>query len=91
MDTQGSPMHAIVHATDIQDRDGGVLLMATLSVCIRSGSKLHPDGGYAGPQFQARLARIMRRVQVEIVKRSDAAGASPCCRSAGSSSAPLPG
>ena len=30
VDTQGLLMEAIVHAADIQDRDGGVLLMATL-------------------------------------------------------------
>ena len=30
VDTQGLLMHAIVHDADIQDRDGGVLLMATL-------------------------------------------------------------
>jgi hypothetical protein len=29
-------MDAIVHAADIQDRDGGVLLMAMLFDCIRS-------------------------------------------------------
>ena len=28
-------MHAIVHAADIQDRDGGVLLMASCLVCSR--------------------------------------------------------
>lgn len=30
VDTQGLLMEAIVHAADIQDRDGGVLLVATL-------------------------------------------------------------
>src|SRR5208282_6295650 len=30
VDTQGLLMHAIVHAADIQDRDGGAALMATL-------------------------------------------------------------
>jgi transposase len=30
VDTQGLLLHAIVHAADIQDRDGGVLLMSTL-------------------------------------------------------------
>ncbi len=30
VDTQGLVLHAIVHAADMQDRDGGVLLMATL-------------------------------------------------------------
>jgi transposase len=32
-----------------------------------------PNGGYQGPQFQAALKRVVRRVNVEIVKRSDAA------------------
>jgi hypothetical protein len=35
--------------------------------------KLYADGGYQGPQFQGGLRRIMRQVDVEIVKRSDAA------------------
>jgi hypothetical protein len=29
-------MHAIVHAADIQDRDGGALLMATLASILFS-------------------------------------------------------
>ena len=36
VDTQGLLMHAIVHAADIQDRDGGALVMATLFGCIPS-------------------------------------------------------
>ena len=35
--------------------------------------KLYADGGYQGPQFQGGLRRIMRHVDVAIVKRSDAA------------------
>jgi hypothetical protein len=35
-DTQGLLMHAIVHAADIQDRDGGALLMATLASILFS-------------------------------------------------------
>ena len=30
VDTQGLLIHAIVHAADVQDRDGGELVMATL-------------------------------------------------------------
>ena len=30
VDTQGLLMHAVVHAADVQDRDGGALLMASL-------------------------------------------------------------
>ena len=66
-------MHAIVHGADIQDRDGGVLLMATLFSAYPVLLKLYADGGYAGPQFQAGLRDAMRQVEVEIVKRSDAA------------------
>ena len=39
VDTLGLLLHAIVHPADIQDRDGGILLLATLfgmSGCIRS-------------------------------------------------------
>ena len=74
-------MHAIVPAADIQasrgatvrDRDGGALVRATLFGAFPFLLKLHADGGYAGPQFQAGLAGAMRQVEVEIVKRSDAA------------------
>ena len=66
-------MQAIVHAADIQDRDGGVLLMASLFGLYPFLLKLYADGGYQGPKFQAGLARICGQVKVEIVKRSDAA------------------
>ncbi len=66
-------MHAVVHAADVQDRDGGVLLMATLFGLHPFLLKLYADGGYAGPKFQAGLARACRQVDVGIVKRSDAA------------------
>ncbi len=36
VDTQGLLMHATVHAADIQDRDGGAALMATLFGAFRS-------------------------------------------------------
>ena len=36
VDTQGLLIHAIVHAADIQDRDGGELVMATLFGSIDS-------------------------------------------------------
>src|SRR3954466_1419178 len=73
VDTQGLLLQAIVHAADIQDREGGVLLMATLFGLYPFLLKLYADGGYQGPQFQGGLRRIMRHVDVAIVKRSDAA------------------
>ena len=65
-------MHAIVHAADIQDRDGGILLMATLFGLYPFLLKLYADGGYQGPKFQQGLARVCREVNVEIVRRCDA-------------------
>ena len=66
-------MHAIVHAADIQDRDGGALLMATLFSLYPFLLKLYADGGYQGAGFQSALRTILKRVNVEIVKRSDQA------------------
>ena len=66
-------MHAIVHGADIQDRDGGVLLMATLFGLYPFLLKLYADGGYQGAQFQDALGAILKRVNVEFVKRSDQA------------------
>src|SRR3954463_12843093 len=73
VDTQGLLMHALVHAADVQDRDGGVVGMASLFGLYPFLLKLYADGGYQGPQFQAGLRRVCRRVRVEIVKRSDQA------------------
>jgi len=64
-------MHALVHAADVQDRDGGVVVMATLFGLYPFLLKLYADGGYQGPQFQEGLRRVCRRVRVEIIKRSD--------------------
>jgi len=66
-------MSALVHTADIQDRDGGVLVMASLFGLYPFLLRLYADGGYAGTKFQAGLARVCRQVEVEIVKRSDAA------------------
>jgi hypothetical protein len=62
---------AIVHAADIQDRDGGVLLMATLFGLYPFLLNLYVDGGYRGPGFQNGLRNVMTSVNIEIVKRSD--------------------
>ena len=66
-------MHAVVHAADIQDRDGGALVMATLFGMFPFLLKLYADGGYQGPEFRRALKKILTRVNIEIVKRSDQA------------------
>ena len=63
-------MQAIVHAADVQDRDGGVLLMGSLFGLYPFLLKLYADGGYQGPEFHRALKKILARVNVEIVKRS---------------------
>ena len=71
VDTQGFLMQALVHSADIQDRDGGVLLMGALFGRYPSLLKLYADSGYQGPKFQDGLKKVCRRVNVEIVKRTD--------------------
>jgi transposase len=66
-------MHAIVHAAHIQDRDGGVVVMATLFGLHPFLLKLYADGGYQGAGFQRALGTVLKRVNVEIVKRSEQA------------------
>lgn len=66
-------LHVIVHPADIQDRDGGVLLLSTLFGLFPFLKKLFADGGYQGAQFEQAVAKILPELQVEIVKRSDQA------------------
>ena len=73
VDTLGLLLHAVVHPADIQDRDGGILVMATLFGMFPFLNKLFADGGYQGPQFANALGKILPHLHVEIVKRSDGA------------------
>ena len=52
-------MHAIVHSADVQDRDGGALVMASLFGAFPFLVKLYADGGYQGPEFQGAMKRIL--------------------------------
>jgi transposase len=71
VDTQGLLLCAIIHAADIQDRDGGVLLMSALFGMFPFLLKLYADSGYQGPKFQQGLKRVCRQINLEIIKRSD--------------------
>ena len=66
-------LHALVHAADVQDRDGGALLIATLFGMFPFLLKLYADGGYQGPEFRNAVNAILAQVNVEIVKRADRA------------------
>ena len=62
-----------MHPADIQDRDGGVLVMATLFGMYPFVQKLFADGGYQGPAFKQALLKVCPHLKTEIVKRSDGA------------------
>jgi transposase len=71
VDTQGLLMQAIIHAADIQDRDGGVLLMGALFGLYPFLLKLYADSGYQGTKFLEGLQAVCSQVNLEIVKRSE--------------------
>ena len=73
VDTLGLLLHAIVHPADVQDRDGGALLLSTLFGMYPFLLKLFADAGYQGPQFADAVAKRLPQLAVEIVKRSDQA------------------
>jgi len=49
------------------------MLLATLFGLHPFLLKLYADGGYQGPEFQRAVAKILRQINIEIVKRSDQA------------------
>ena len=64
-------LHAIVHAADIQDRDGGGLLISTLFGLHPFLTRLYADAGYQGPRFVDAVKQALGQLRVEIVKRSE--------------------
>jgi len=73
VDTLGLLLLAIVHSADIQDRDGGILLLATMKGLFPFLEKLFADSAYQGPLFANGLAKILPCLKAEIIKRSDQA------------------
>jgi transposase len=71
-DTQGNMVGRVVHAADIQDRDGGSLVLASIRRLYPWLRYVFADGGYAGEKLRGALDR-MGRWTLEIVKRSDRA------------------
>jgi Transposase DDE domain len=65
VDTEGLLLHAIVHAADIQDRDGGVLLLATLFGLFPFLKKLFADSAYQGPLFHKAVGKILTQLDIE--------------------------
>ena len=68
--TNGYLVHAIVHAADIQDRDGAPLVLADIRSSFPWLRHVFADGGYAGGKLKQALAKIGDWT-IEIIKRSD--------------------
>lgn len=70
VDTLGLILHVVVHAADVQDRDGARLVLRILKKRYGWLRCIFVDGGYAGSlaQWVARLVP-RRGLRLEIVKR----------------------
>ena len=71
-DTQGFMVGAVIHAADVQDRDGAPVVLAMIGHRCPWLRHVFADGGYAGEKLRAALAR-MGEWTIRIVKRSDQA------------------
>ena len=64
-------LRGLVTAADVQDRNGGLALLATLFGLFPFLKRLFADSAYEGPLFENGLVTIMPELKTEIVKRSD--------------------
>ena len=69
-DTGGLLVAGMVHAADIQDRDGAPMLLASIRSAFPWLRHVFADGAYAGPKLATALEKIGQWT-LEIVKRSD--------------------
>jgi transposase len=66
-------LHALITPADVQDRDGGLMLLATMFGQFPFLKRIFADSAYAGPVFQGGLTSILPGLVTEIVRRSDRA------------------
>ncbi|MFZ1815780.1 MAG: IS5 family transposase [Rhizobiaceae bacterium] len=72
VDTTGLIVGLVVHAADIQDRDGAPAVLKSILKRWPWLRHVFADGGYAGPKLRGALQKV-GKFTLEIVKRSDAA------------------
>ena len=72
VDTLGLLVGLVVHAADIQDRDGAPAALKTILKRWPWLRHVFADGGYGGPKLRGALHKI-GKFTLEIVKRTDAA------------------
>lgn len=71
-DTEGFLVAALVHAADIQDRDGAPAVLAEARFRFPWLRHIFADAGYAGEKLRSAL-RKMGTWKLEIIRRSDKA------------------
>lgn len=71
-DTQGFLVGVLVHAADVQDRDGAPDVLASIRHRFPWLRHVFADGGYAGDKLKAALIKIGKWT-LEIIRRSDRA------------------
>ena len=62
-------LHLLVTAADVQDRNGGILLLSTLFKQFPFLRKLFADSAYAGRAFQAGVASAMAAMATTVRER----------------------
>lgn len=72
VDTLGLLVGVVVHAADIQDRDGAPAVLKSILERWPWLRHVFADGGYAGPKLRGAMQKI-GKFTMEIVKRSDSA------------------
>ena len=72
LNSSGLLVGAVVHAADIQDRDGAPSLLSSIRSAFPWLRHVFADGGYAGEKLQQCLVPLGKWT-IDIVKRSDVA------------------
>jgi transposase len=72
VDTLGLLVGVVVHAADIQDRDGAPTVLKSILTRWPWLRHIFADGGYAGPKLRGALRKV-GKFTLEIVKRTDKA------------------
>ena len=73
VDTLGLMLNVVVHPANIQDRDGGLLVLKAVRRLFPFVERIFADAGYQGAATAAAV-RALGPWQLEIVKRSDLHG-----------------
>lgn len=72
VDTLGLLVGLVIHAADVQDRDGAPVVLKSILKRWPRLRHVFADGGYAGPKLRGALKKV-GKFTLEIIKRSDCA------------------